>query len=468
MTDLAGSLFDVPHPAAPRLDLGFRPLALGLRDYRQTLAARGGGTPFRVCLEQSPRTIARLDLEVFPPGTGRDEDNVRYLSWMLRGLLWSRGGWRVTLDGPRALGEAVAAPYQSGPARAFERELLGQAYRRPLEVRVQDQGGLPAACAATQTLGGHLEGCRLGFDLGASDFKVAAVRDGAVVFSAELPWSPKTAVDPDYHYHLLDQGLRLAATHLPWVDAIGGSSAGIIVDNEIRVSSLFRAVPPECRDGQVRPFFQRLRAAWGVPVEVLNDGDVTALAGGLSLGQTGILGLALGSSEAAGYLDATGRVTGWLNELAFAPVDANPQGGSDDWSGVPGVGAAYFSQQAVDRLGQRAGFAFPAALEPAERLKVVQARMEDGDPAAAEVFTTLGLYLGCTLPWYGEFYPLRHVMILGRVTSGSGGALLLETARKVLQAGFPDLASTVNVFLPDEKSRRVGQAVAAASLPWVP
>ena len=464
MSDLAGSLFDVLHPAASRLDPGFRPLALGVRNYRRALAQGGASTPFRLSLEQSPQIIARLDLEVFPAGTGRDEDNVRYVSWMLQGLLWSRGGWRVTLDGPRTLGEAVAAPYQPGGTRAFERELMGQAYLKPLEVNVQDTGLLSAACQGTQALGGHLDGCRLGFDLGASDFKVAAVRDGTVVFSAELPWSPKTATDPDYHYNLLDEGLRLAASHLPRVDAIGGSSAGIIVDNEIRVSSLFRAVPAQARDGQVRPFFQRLRAAWGVPVEVLNDGDVTALAGGLSLGQAGILGLALGSSEAAGYLDEAGRVTGWLNELAFAPVDANPQGGADDWSLVPGVGAAYFSQQAVDRLAQRAGFAFPEDLEPADRLRVVQARMEDGAPAAAEIFTTLGLYLGSTLAWYGEFYPLRHVMILGRVTSGSGGALLLTTARQVLAADFPELASKVDLFLPDERSRRVGQAVAAASL----
>ena len=463
--DLSGSLFDTPHPGASRLDPGFRPLALGVRNYRRALAAAGARTPYRVCLEQGPQAIARLDLEVFPPGTGRDEDNARYLSWMLRGLLWSRGGWRVTLDGPRALGQAVAAPYRSGPARAFERELLAKAYLRPLELRVQDTGILPAASQGAQTLGGHLDGCRLGFDLGASDFKVAAVRDGTVVFSTELPWSPKTAPDPDYHYRLLDEGLRLAASHLPRVDAIGGSSAGIIIDDEVRVSSLFRAVPAELADVQVRPFFQRLRSAWGVPLAVINDGDVTALAGGLSLGAHGILGLALGSSEAAGYLDEAGRVTGWLNELAFAPVDANPQGGADDWSLVPGVGAAYFSQQAVDRLGQRAGFGFPPDLEPAERLKVVQARMEDGDPAAVELFTTLGLYLGCTLPWYGEFYPLHHVMILGRVTSGTGGALLLETARQVLANDFPELAARVDLFLPDEKSRRVGQAVAAASLP---
>ena len=459
---MKASLFDVRHPAGLPLDPDFRPLALGVRRYRQALAA-GGGVPFRMALAQSPLDVARMDVEVFPPGAGRDADNERYVSWLLRSLLWSRGGARITLDGPRDLCEAVAASYRDGGPRAFEREILGQAYLRPLEVVIG--GPLPEARQNPRILGGHLEGCRLGFDLGASDFKVAAVVDGEVVFSTERPWRPKVEADPSYHERLLEEGLRLAASHLPRVDAIGGSSAGIIVDNEVRVSSLFRAVPRERFEARVRPFFKRLQVAWGVPVEVLNDGDVTALAGGMSLGQQGILGLALGSSEAAGFLDGQGRLTGWLNELAFAPVDANPEGGADDWSGVPGVGAAYFSQQAVDRLAQRAGFVFPADLEPAERLVQVQAAMDAGAPEAAAIFATIGVYLGYSLAWYAECYPLRHAMILGRVTSGPGGALILDTARTVLAGAFPELARTISVFLPDERSRRVGQAVAAASLP---
>jgi len=461
--DLAGSLFDARHPAGLPLDPGFRPLALGVRDYRRALAAGGGGVPFRIALARSPRDVARMDLEVFPPGAGRDADNARYAAWMLRSLLWSRGGARITLDGPPELCQAVAAPYRTGPDRAFEREILGQAYLRPLEVVIG--GDLPETREDPRRLGGHLEGCRLGFDLGASDFKVAAVRDGEVVFSEERPWRPKVEADPEYHFRLLDEGLRLAASHLPRVDAIGGSSAGILVDNEVRVSSLFRAVPDGLRETRVRPFFKRLQAAWGVPLDVLNDGDVTALAGGLSLGAQGILGLALGSSEAAGFLDGQGRLTGWLNELAFGPVDANPEGGADDWSGVPGVGAAYFSQQAVDRLAQRAGFRFPPGLEPAERLLQVQARMDAGAPEAGAVFDTIGVYLGYGLAWYAEVYPMRHAMILGRVTSGPGGARILDMARQVLAGAFPELAEGLSVFLPDERSRRVGQAVAAASLP---
>jgi predicted NBD/HSP70 family sugar kinase len=202
-----------------------------------------------------------------------------------------------------------------------------------------------------------------------------------------------------------------------------------------------------------------------VPLEVINDGDVTALAGGLSMGKRGILGIALGSSEAVGFLDRQGRVTGWLNELAFAPVDANPEGGRDDWAGNPGVGAAYFSQQAVGRLIGPAGLTFPADMPLPEVLKGVQARAAAGDADALEIFRSIGVYLGYTLPWYAEFYDMENVMILGRVTSGVGGELILATAKEILNSEFLEVARKLAIFLPDEQSRRVGQAVAAASLP---
>jgi predicted NBD/HSP70 family sugar kinase len=342
---------------------------------------------------------------------------------------------------------------------------MSQAFHRPFEVAAADPADIPAPSKAPLALGGNLEGCRIGFDLGASDYKVAAVQDGEVVFSAEIPWSPKTHSDPSYHYACIDEGFRMAAAHLPRVDAIGGSSAGILVDNQVRVASLFRAVPREAFDSQVRPIFERLREAWKVPLEVINDGDVTALAGGLSLEKAGILGIAMGSSEAVGFLDRSGKITGWLNELAFSVVDANPLAGTDDWSGNPGAGAAYFSQQAVDRLAGPAGLDFPRDMGLPERLKEVQKLMAQGDPAAREIFRTIGTYLGYTIPWYEEFYPMEHVMILGRVTSLEGGEAILARAREVLASEFPATASRLSVFLPDEKSRRVGQAVAAASLP---
>jgi predicted NBD/HSP70 family sugar kinase len=464
-TSFAESLFNVCPGELPGLDPGFRPLALGVRAYRAALAAGPARESFRIALEQSPAQITRLDLEVFPEAALRAPDNLRYVGWMLNFLLWARGGWRVTLAGPERLCQAIAAEYGPGGARAFDAGIMAQAFGRPFAVRVVAAPEMPAESAQPSLLGGHLEGCRIGFDLGASDYKVAAVLDGEAVFSAELPWNPKVEADPSYHYERIQAGLKLAAAHLPRVDAIGGSSAGILVENQVMVASLFRAVPAELFQTQVRPLFKRLQAEWGVPLEVINDGDVTALAGALSLNLTGMLGIAMGSSEAAGFLDRSGRITGWLNELAFAPVDANPDAGTDDWSGNAGIGAAYFSQQAVDKLARPAGFLFPAGLGLPERLKFVQARMEAGDRAARAIFETIGIYLGYAIPWYAEFYDLEQIMILGRVTSGAGGEVILAKAQAVLAGAFPELARKVTLFLPDEQSRRVGQAVAAASLP---
>ena len=63
------------------------------------------------------------------------------------------------------------------------------------------------------------------------------------------------------------------------------------------------------------------------------------------------------------------------------------------------------------------------------------------------------------------FYDIKHVLIMGRVTSGGGGVILLERAQEVLDIEFPELAKKVQLHIPDENSRRVGQSVAAASLP---
>ncbi|MCX7869340.1 MAG: hypothetical protein N2322_05245, partial [Terrimicrobiaceae bacterium] len=259
-----------------------------------------------------------------------------------------------------------------------------------------------------------------------------------------------------------------AAARLPRVDAIGGSSAGVIVDNEIRVASLIRGIPPGEPLRQAQQLFKRVAAQWKVPVEVANDGDVTALAGAMSLGVSGVLGIAMGSSEAAGYIDRTGHITGWLNELAFAPVDDQPGAPVDEWSGDRGVGALYFSQQATNRLLPAAGISVPPEMGLPERLKALQQLMADGDARAAALYETLGVYLGHTLPLYARFYDFEHVLLLGRVTTGRGGEILLERARKVLESEYPAAAVRMQIHVPDEKSRRVGQAVAAASLPEIP
>ena len=456
-----------PRPqAVPALDPDFTPPALANRAYRQAAAAGTQREALSIALERENGCVCRGDVDVLPASPETDARTLRFVERHIKFLLWARGGWRLVLSGPRALCDRVAAAFGPDGARAFDASIMSRIYDRPFTVeRVDDPGEVPPAREAATTLGGHLDGCRVGFDLGASDYKLAAVIDGRPVFSTEIPWDPVPATDPSYHRERIVDGLRQAASHMPRLDAIGGSAAGVYVANRVKVASLFRGVPEAVFAERVTPMFLDIQREFGVPLALVNDGDVTALAGAMSLGKQAILGVAMGSSEAAGYLDPEGHITGSLNELAFAPVDFNPAAAADEWSGDRGVGATYFSQQAVNRLAPAAGFEFPDDMPVPERLKAVQARADAGDPAALGIFETIGAYLGCTIPHYLDYYEIENLLVLGRVTSGHGGERLLEKARETLKAEFPEVADRVALHVPDEKSRRVGQAVAAASLP---
>ena len=57
------------------------------------------------------------------------------------------------------------------------------------------------------------------------------------------------------------------------------------------------------------------------------------------------------------------------------------------------------------------------------------------------------------------------MLVLGRVSAGIGGDLLIAECQRVLEDEYPELAGRIRVMLPDEKARRVGQSIAAASLP---
>lgn len=448
---------------APPLDPGFEPAVHAWRGYLDRARA-AGGTALRLAVEREDGLVSVFD--TVAPGNDADpEATYRVVERAVKFLLWSRGGWRVHVQGPAAIGRRLKADYSPRGPRAFDVETMSRIYERPFEVALHSPATFPEAREAVRFPGGHLDGCRIGFDLGASDYKVAAVVDGRPVYSEEIPWSPGDQADPEYHYAHIQAGLKKAAAHLPRVDAIGGSSAGVIIRNQVRIASLFRSVPEAAFEAKVKPLFDRLAAEWGVPFEVVNDGEVTALAGRLSLGETGVLGVAMGSSQAAGFLDLEGHLPGWLDELAFVPVDLAPGAAVDEWSGDRGVGANYFSQQAVARLAAVAGLSFPEGMRLAERLQEVQALVAKGNIPAARIFESIGAYLGCAVPWYEVFYRFKNLLVLGRVMSGPGGRIIVDKAKDVLAAAFPDTAARVRLHLLDEESRRVGQAVAAASLP---
>ncbi|HXT10189.1 MAG TPA: ROK family protein [Candidatus Angelobacter sp.] len=445
------------------LDPEFQPAAIFNRDYLKKIQNARTTVSLVIGLEREGGFFSRYETQVNVEG---DAETLRYVEGLVKFLLWARGGGKIHFGGPRKIGEHIRGLYSKDGARAFDVELMSRVYERPFEVVVSEAASVPAENELDAVLGGHLDGCRIGFDLGASDYKMAAVKDGTVVYSDEFPWNPKDEADPKYHYEHLNGGLKKAAAHLPRVDAIGGSSAGVIVNNRIMVASLFRAVSA-ARFDDAKNMFLRLRDEWKVPVEVANDGDVTALAGGMSLKAKGLLGIALGSSQAAGFLTPRGGMTGWLSELAFAPVDYNPAAAADEWSGDRGVGVTYFSQQAVNKLLSAAGISLPEEMGLPEKLKEVQSLMKGGDERAVRIYETIGVYLGYAMAHYSDFYDFKHLLLLGRVMTGSGGEILVEKAREVLAAEFPELAAGVQLHVPDEKSRRVGQAVAAASLPEI-
>ena len=390
-----------------------------------------------------------------------------YIERIVKTILWMKGGFKVYVSGDEGTYEYLKTVYCAGGQQEFDWDYMASVFEHPFEIVLVDE--IPEAKDAPKAIGGHLGGCRIGFDAGGSDRKVSAVVDGETVYSEEVVWFPKINSDPDYHYDGIVAALKSAAEHMPRVDAVGVSSAGVFINNRTMNASLFLKVPKELYDKKVKDIYIRaIRDTFGdVPYCVINDGDVSALAGAMSLNDNSVLGIAMGTSEAVGYVDEEGRITGWLNELAFVPVDAQPDAMRDEWSGDVGCGVKYFSQDGVIKLAPRAGIELEESLSPAEKLKVVQKLMTEDDPRAAQVYESIGVYLGHTLAYYYELYGCRHVLLLGRVMSGKGGDLILDTAKKVLADEYPEAAGKMVPELPDEKFRRVGQSMAAASLPEI-
>ncbi|MBR0505346.1 MAG: ROK family protein [Kiritimatiellae bacterium] len=433
--------------------------------------AQGAAQTVAVAWEREDGHVFRYDVTIPKRIHPAMLPGVRHLvERVAKFVLWSAGGWKLYLSGPDEIVKPVAKAYTKKGARAFDYEFFNDLYGRPIETAILPLRKMPVTCEREVVVKGNTNGNRIGFDLGASDFKISALKSGKVVFSKEFPWDPRPQSDPEYHYAKLSAGLEEAALALGGkVDAIGGSSAGTFVGKKLGVASLIRGVKEKnpSKYAIAQNLFARVEDEWQCPFEVFNDGDVTALAGAITMKRTGILGVAMGSSEAAGYINPKGALTGRISELAFAPVDLNPNAGVCEWSGDAGVGAMYFSQQAVNYLACRFGMKFPKTMKLPERLKVVQAAMEKREEVALKIYLMIGRYLANAAAWYHEFYDYSNLMILGRVTSGFGGDIILNTARMGLEAVDPLLAEQIDIFMPDEKARRLGQSVAAAQIPSI-
>ncbi|MGD0019782.1 MAG: ROK family protein [Candidatus Limnocylindrales bacterium] len=466
--------FLVAPRVAPQLDAAFRPAVLARRALAEAVRRSGQGIVGAVAIEQPGAAVCAADVFLFAEGHPAAAASRAICERVVKSLLWSHGGSRVWVDGPPELVDALRRHYAEDATGRWDAQLMGNViYGRTFEVVASSRSRFPISRETTTELGRHFEGSRIGFDLGASDRKAAAVIDGEVVFSEEIPWDPSRHDDPQWHYDQIMDSLRRAAEHLPHVDAIGGSAAGIYTDSQIRVASLFRSVRPDVFKKRVPGLFAEMRQAWGgIPFVVVNDGEVTALAGAMHGGVGGLLGIAMGSSQAAGYVTREGDLTSWLNELAFVPIDYAPAAPLDEWSGDRGCGVQYMSQQAVGRLLIPVGIEADPRSPLPERLLLLQHRMAGGDERAARVYETIGTYLGYALLDYRDIYDFDNVLVLGRVVSGPGGDLILARAREVLasdDAVDPAAAgsgpATITFHTVSERDKRHGQAVAAASLP---
>ena len=445
----------------PCLDGDFIPFGVWIDAYE-----KGAEKPLTIAIERDKGKISVHHTKIHGTEALREAD-YRYVERYVKFLLWSIGGFRIYICGDSALAQRLQKAYTLEGERKFDVQFMQDVYEVPFEVIDCSIEDCPKANESSVSIGGHMEGCRIGFDAGGSDRKVSAVIDGKTVYSEEVVWHPKTESDPQYHFDGIVSAFKTAASKMPRVDGIGVSSAGVFIGNSPMVSSLFIKVPREKRD-LVKSIYDRAALELGdVPIVVANDGDVTALAGAMGMECGSVMGMAMGTSEAVGYVDADGNVLGWLNELAFAPVDLFEGAMEDEWSTDIGVGCKYFSQDAVIKLAPKAGIELPEDLTPAEKLKAVQGLVEKGDERAKRIFASIGAYLAHTMKLYCRFYDVHHMIVLGRVMSGVGGSIILDTCLRIMAEEYPELASKVRVMLPDEKTRRVGQSVAAASLPEV-
>ena len=445
----------------PKYDKEFCPIAEVLRSYRKDVCAAPHDT-LKICVERNKGYNYRFSLEIYKDAD-KLETSYRVVERMIKAVLWTAGGYKIYICGSDYVFSRVKADYSLQGARAFDVDFMSTVYERPFEVVKVDDADFPEEKKCSLKIGGHLEGCRIGFDAGGSDRKVSAVIDGEVVYSEEVVWFPKLSTDWRYQYEGIKEAFLTAASKMPRVDAVGVSTAGVIIDNRPMVSSIFLKIPKEDKEKHVYSIYLDLAKELGYKIDVENDGDVTALAGSMSLKENAVLGIAMGTSEAVGYINTEGNLNGWISELAFAPVDMNENAMRDEWSGDIGCGVKYFSQDGVIKLAESAGITFDEGLSPAEKLKVVQKMLAEGSEVARTIFEDIGIYLGYTLAFYAEFYKINVLLLLGRVTSGDAGKLIADKAKEVLKAEYPQL-SGIKLTFPDEKMKRVGQSIAAASL----
>lgn len=454
----------------PCLEENFRPAIIELRKFNLDVSKQKEKQHLIIAIERENGYVYRKEFDVFKDGYD-DKRNILIIERYIKSILWVVGGFKIYINGSKTIYNEIKSRYFPGGLREFDYNFMSTVYEKNFEVvYVENVLDMPLEKSCSLPAGGNLKGNRVGFDAGGSDIKISSVVDGEVIYSEEIVWLPKLNEDISYHYDHIYNAMKRAIEKMGGkCDGIGISTAGVIINNKPMVSSLFIKVPKKDFEKVKNSYIstcERISKELNkeIPYVVANDGDVTALAGALDLKDNCVLGIAMGTSEAVGYVNEEGNLTGWLNELAFMPVDFNENALKDEWSGDIGVGCKYFSQDAVIKLAPKAGIIFDENLTLAEKLKVVQKLNDEGHEGANKIFESIGVYLGYTLAYYAEFYKIKHVLLLGRVTSSKGGDTILRVCKETLDKEFPEY-SYIDIGMPSERMRRVGQSIAAASLP---
>jgi len=469
-----------PKVVAP-LDPDFSPVILGKKKYYSAASSCKDFLEWALIRSDG---VGRGFIPVFPEHHKFFDASVHLAGVLIQGMLWQRSAHRLVLCGPQHIcGDLQKAFSPQGKYR-FEVLTMPKVCghpETPFEVFiVASPKDLPLDKDTPQVCGSDANGCRLAFDLGKSDIKTVAVKDNEVLATKETEWDV-TNPDPQYHWDKILEAMKDTAQALPKIDAIGGSATGTISgDNEATWCDIFPNVPPDLYKEKVVPIFTKLAKEFGnVPLKVINDGEVTALAGMMMVKEGNLMGISMGSSEGGGYVDVDGHLMGWINELCYIQLDLNPDAPYDPWTPHSGISHMYLGQRAATRLAAKGGVEVPENLAPestemntmkhephAKCLKLIQAAMKDPktEPQARKIYETIGVYLGYAIAQYVEDYEIDNVLILGRVSSGTGGEVMLAKAKEVLDVEFPELAH-IKFHQADEHFKRVGQCVAAAALP---
>jgi len=479
-----------PKVPAP-LDPNFSPVVLAKRQYMKAIE---GCTAFVDTLSWAmPRCdgCGRQSIPVFPEGHEDIDASIYMAGVWIQEMMWQRSASELQLAGPKTICNALCAAFSKGGMYEYEVEAMPKVcgtVDAPFKVSIVDEASMPENKDTPQICGKNANGCRLAFDLGKSDIKVVAVHDNEVKYSKETEWDV-TNPDPEYHYKAIMDAMKFGKEALPRIDAIGGSATGTVgPGNEATWCDIFPNVPPDVYKAKVVDIFNRIgkdiAGRDDVPIKVINDGEVTALAAVQKLGGKGkVLGISMGSSEGGGYANEDGNLMGWINELCYIRLDLNPMAPSDPWTKGchSGISHMYLGQRGATKLAAAGGVELPEEQtyphpemctirheNHAQCLKAIQKAMTDPakEPRCRLIYETCGVYLGYGIAQYTEFYKIDNIMILGRVSKGAGGAIMLAKAREVLQKEFPEIPP-IEFHEADDHFKAVGQCIAAAALPTV-